>query len=146
MTITMEQLLELYEAFEFKVNTHEDRSDEVVLFFGSKYYRDHEGELPTVFSPNAYNAKGCAFRGALFSALLQLQYRNRLGAYEDDADDGEIRYKVDLPVKSATVTPDQFHWAVSNVPAIVDMYDPVVREVMKTGRIDLDLVALPDGG
>jgi len=160
MTITMEQLLELCDACEFKVNTREDRSDEVFLFFGSKHYRDHEGddsiltviriedegELLTVFSPNAYNAKDCAFRGALFSALLQLQYRNRLGAYEYDADDGEIRYKVDLPVKSATVTPDQFHWAVTNVPAIVDMYDPVVREVMKTGRIDLDLVALPDGG
>jgi hypothetical protein len=160
MTITMEQLLELCEACEFNVDTHEEMPNVVTLRFAMDHYLDSdgdngllfvveielEGEMLTVFAPNAYNAKDCAFRGALFNALLQLQYRNRLGAYEYDADDGEIRYKVDLPVKSATVTPDQFHWAVTNVPAIVDMCDPVVREVMKTGRIDLDLVALPDDG
>lgn len=155
MTITMEQLLELCEACEFKVNTRDDRPNQVHLWFGTDHYRDHDGDhdllvlinieddgnLLTALAPGVYNAKDCAFRGALFNALLQLQYRNRLGAYEYDADDGEIRYKVDLPVKSATVTPDQFHWAVTNVPSIIDMYDPVVREVMKTGKIDLSLVA-----
>ena len=154
MPITMEQLRELCDACDFKVDTRDDRPNQVHLWFGTKHYRDHEdddsllvlinveleGDMLAVIAPGVYNAKDCAFRGALFSALLQLQYRNRLGAYEYDADDGEIRYKVDLPIKSATVTPDQFHWAVTNVPAIVDMYDPVIREVMKTGRIDMGLI------
>jgi len=154
MPITMEQLRELCEACEFNVSTREDRPNQVHLFFGTEHYVDSDGDnallvlinveldgdMLTAIAPGAYNAKDCAFRGALFSALLQLQYLNRLGAYEYDADDGEIRYKVDLPIKSATVTPDQFHWAVTNVPAIVDKYDPVIREVMKSGRIDLGLL------
>lgn len=94
MPITMEQLRELCDACDFKVHTRDDRPDQMHLWFNTDHYIDDEGDhsllmlinieddgdLLTVIAPHAYNAKDCAFRGALFNALLQLQYRNRLGA------------------------------------------------------------------
>lgn len=143
------------ETLGLQVLVRDESPDSVAVGFRTKVYKDadgddgaflvftvgDEGEYLEVRAPLAYNAKGCKFKGALFAALLELSYRTKYLQFEYDPADGEVRLSVDMPVADGTVTAKQLDRMIGAIMVPLETFDPVIRHVMATGRVDFSLAA-----
>jgi hypothetical protein len=95
-----------------------------------------DGEYLEVFSPMAMDASNCKHKGALFAAMLQVAFMTKHVQLEYDADDGEIRFAVDIPVCDGVVTPMQLSCIVHMLVGVMEEYYPVFKHAMETGKVD----------
>jgi hypothetical protein len=68
------------------------------------------------------------------AALMALNYQFSLGAFEWDPADGEVRFRIGLPLDDNDVTQAQFRRVLGVTCVTVDRYKPVLPKIVHGGR------------
>lgn len=68
------------------------------------------------------------------AALMALNYQFSLGAYEWDPTDGEVRFRIGLPLDDNDLTQAQFRRVLGITCVTVDRYKPVIPKIIYGGR------------
>lgn len=68
------------------------------------------------------------------TALMTLNYRFSLGAFEWDPTDGEVRFRIGLPLDDNDLTQAQFRRVLGVTCVTVDRYKPVIPKIVYGGR------------
>ena len=67
--------------------------------------------------------------------------RTKMIRFEHDREDGEIRASIECPLEDGRLTRRQFRRMLEALPELIDRWDPVIRQTLRTGRIDLEAAA-----
>jgi hypothetical protein len=95
-----------------------------------------DGDYLEVYAPMAMDASSCKHKGALFGAMLHVAFMTKHVQLEYDADDGEVRFAIDLPVCDGTVTTEQVSCMTHVLVRMLEQYYPVFKLAMDTGKVD----------
>ena len=68
------------------------------------------------------------------AALMALNYQFSFGAYEWDPTDGEVRFRIGLPLDDNDLTQAQFRRVLGVTCVTVDRYKPVIAKILHGGR------------
>jgi len=154
MAMTTEQLGAILEPLEFKrseeqgfygrwfgdLDAFKDGDGDFCCFVAVDLAR--EGATVMFVAPRLYDLSGCKHRAAVLEACLILAHEMKSLNYEFQADTGEIRATVEIPVADSALNEAQVRRAVRLLVSILDSGDPVIRHAMRSGIIDLDRVGL----
>jgi len=161
MSTTIDQIAEFLDEQELSYAKHATK-DAILLSFriepARHLYRDREGdasisflirvhddgEFLSIAVPSTWNLADCPHRAAVFEALLDYQARAKLVRFDYDPEDGELRANAEIAVEDSEFTSAQLHRLVRAVGNSVLALDPVIRHAMRTGQVDMGLVADPD--
>lgn len=157
MPITKAELVEKLRSLELKVIEPPDRESEVHILFATERYRNptdehsllivcrlsEDGGYLEMFAPGVYASRDCKHKGSLFAALLEMSWMTKAVQAEYDPSDGEIRIACDLFVEDGTATPRQLLRMMRSIVGIIEDFDPVIRHVFQTGKIDMSLLPRP---
>jgi len=95
-----------------------------------------QGKLP-VMQVHAEKGQTSADVAGVCQILLQENYRIVLGAFERDARDGELRFRIALPYRDAEPTPAQVNWCIDVAISTLDKVMATVERFLR-GEIDLE--------
>ena len=73
---------------------------------------------------------GTARRVAVAETMTRINFRLRLGTFDLDFDDGEMRYRTGCDVEGGELTQHMVLTIVGNVCASIDRYGPALMRVM----------------
>lgn len=160
MTITLDELMKHCETMGFSPEVESGVANPTFsLRFDTECYVDEEyddkevvvvvqtlydGECVLVIAPDVVNVKNCKFKGALFAVMAEMSAFTRYLQLTYHRESGAINFEVEIPVMDGTVTAKQFYQAVVCVVVHLDMYYPVIKHAMDTGKIDWDLKYTPN--
>ena len=99
------------------------------------------GEYLEFTAPNLYSTADCQDRGPVCEVLLEIMLRTKMIRFEHDREDGEIRASIECPLEDGRLTRRQFRRMLEALPELIDRWDPVIRQTLRTGRIDLEAAA-----
>lgn len=158
MSTTIDQIAEFLDEQELSYGRHETEAAILLTFRigpGETGYRDHsgeanftflirvqeDGEFLSVSMPWTWNLADCPHTAAVFAAVLGFQARSKLIRFDYDPDDGELRANTEIGIEDSMLTSSQFHRLVKTVGDAVLELDPVIRHAMRTGEVDMHLLA-----
>lgn len=163
MPVTIDQLKQHLDTLELRHMTPDSEEFarlQCAARFGTRSYVDtggdgsllvifavsEDGEYLEVFAPMAMDASSCKHKGALFAAMLHVAFLTKHVQLEYDADDGEIRFAVDIPVCDGEVTAMQISCMIHMLVGVLEEYYPVFKHAMDTGKVDFTKRWTPDDG
>lgn len=156
MPTTIEEIESHLKSLDLNVLTPNDaeaKARERGLSYAMDPYKNPDGE-PTAFvqvllmddgtyvefnALDAYNVRDCKHKGAVFAALLEINYKTKRLSFGYDPADGEICVTGDLTVADGALTPQQLQGELSAVLWSLEHFYPVIRHAMETGKVDLSL-------
>lgn len=150
MAITIEQL-EGYLKEEGVRFTRHTPDALVMVFGGLERYRDEDGddalairvrvtedgEFLAIEAPKAFVARG-PHVDAFLRACAVVQWRTKLVQFEYDANDGEIRPIVEIPVEDGTITKKQFMRSLIGLVKIIDTFYEPLQKALADGVVELE--------
>ncbi|MCX6024490.1 MAG: YbjN domain-containing protein [Chloroflexi bacterium] len=74
------------------------------------------------------------FQHECLAALMALNYQFSLGSFEWDPNDGEVRFRIGLPLDDNDLTQAQFRRVLGVTCFTVDRYRPVLPKIIHGGR------------
>lgn len=147
MAMTIDEIAALLDEMDFKYHKKSD----MVIHTGvrSEKFRHPEvgqgvplviklsenGEYLEVFSPMAFRIQG-EHVDAFLKACTMIQWKTKLIQFEYDADDGEIRPIIELPIEDGRITKRQLERCVFGIVGILDNYYPTLEQAARTGVIE----------
>lgn len=93
------------------------------------------GELLSIFSPNAWNIDDCPDKGIILECIPAIQSQYKMLRFDFDPADGELRPHIDLLLEDSTLTSRQFHRLIQGLIESVRRFDRVIRPAMDTGEV-----------
>lgn len=99
-----------------------------------------EGDLLTVFAPQAWVITDESTKSAVFEAMLLCQSRFTMVRFDIDPRDGEIRPNIGVPLEDAPLSEKQFHRLVAAMLAAMESFHPILSHALSTGTVDPSLI------
>ncbi|MFM8578087.1 MAG: hypothetical protein ACKOCN_04710 [Planctomycetaceae bacterium] len=94
-----------------------------------------EGEFVAIFAPMAWCLDGCEHVPAVMTAFIAIQSQFKMIRFDFDSADGEVRPNIELPIEDAELSSRQLHRAIAGLLQVLQRFDPVIRNAMKTGIV-----------
>jgi hypothetical protein len=156
MATTFDDLKRFLDEAGLNYDAH-DEHDVVAISFESEptdtSYRNHrdesqvliivrlaeQGEFLAAFAPRAWSLAGCPHRAAVCEAATRVQAQMKLIRFDFD----EAQYlqpNVEIPLEEAPLCAAQLHRAITAILVVIRRFDPVFRQAMETGEVDMALV------
>lgn len=152
MAATIPQICGFLEEFDLKYRVLEDDTA-IAIGFGvdedETTYRDkdgdphvqlvirlvEDGEFLAIFAPMAWCLDGCDHVPAVMTAFIGIQSQFKMIRFDFDSADGEVRPNIELPIEDAELSSRQLHRAIAGLLQVLQRFDPVIRNAMKTGIV-----------
>jgi hypothetical protein len=103
-----------------------------------------QGRLP-VMQVHTEKGQTASQVAGVCEILLQENYRIVLGAFERDARDGELRFRIALPYRDTEPTPVQVNWCIDIAIGTLDQVSDRVERFL-SGQLDLAAALGTPGG
>jgi len=147
MSTTLDEISKFMDAAKLRYGKEDDR---IRTGFATDLYEDHEGdnclhltirleedgELLRIQAPRAYQLPpkaGARKLAAVQRTINQLNWETKVGLYEMDTEDGEIRLCIDLPLEDAQLTELQLTRLIRLMPMIIDQGHLALRQAIDDG-------------
>lgn len=105
-----------------------------------------EEQLQTVVYVVYPNAVPEGMRAIIAEFATRANYGMRIGNFELDMDDGELRYKVSVDVEGSSLTERAVELMISAAVSTADRYYPGVMNVLFGGASAVNAIALIENG
>ena len=126
-----------YFVFSLGTEVFKDQDGDNCLLMAIDIWED--GEFLQFICPRLYNVKDCPNRAAVFEAALVMAWRTKSLGYEYHQDSGELRAVFEMPLEDGELTERQLARILKMVFDLVEAYDPVIRNAITAGEIDMSL-------
>lgn len=103
----------------------------------------NKGESMAIFAPGVWSLEACEHPRAVCEAAARIQACMKYIRF-DLGEDMDLQPNVEIPLYSAPLEAAQLKHSISCILYAVRKYDPVIRQAMQSGEVDLDLAVEDD--
>lgn len=150
MPMTLEEIGGQLRELELVFQEHAE-TNEIGLSFATRHYRDQDGErnlllmlqliengeFLRIFCPRMFRLKKSKHAVPLMRLLGGISRRMKMAHFDFDEKSGEVAYGWEFPLEDGQSTPAQLRRLIMAPVVLADTYGKAIRNVIKTGKIQL---------